>query len=205
VSSFDTLDHGWMVEFLEHRIADRRVVRLIQKWLTAGVLEDGKRTRSEMGTVQGGSISPLLANVYLHYVFDLWVQQWRSKQARGDAIVVRSADDCAPRRRGKEAEEATRPQLCCVRDEGRPLGAGVQAQAPNHRELLRSRAGVVSVTAKGAARPRQVKAMKTNASEPLMTCRKRRDGVKTGLESLARDEPGGSLLTGWAASGMKAA
>ena len=90
---FDTLVHGWLVKFIEHRVADRRVVRLIQKWLSAGVLEDGKRIRSEVGTVQGGSISPLLANVYLHYVFDLWVQRWRKKQARGDVVVVRWADD----------------------------------------------------------------------------------------------------------------
>jgi group II intron reverse transcriptase/maturase len=90
---FEAIDRGWLVKFVEHRIADRRVVRLIQKWLNAGVLEDGKRTRSEKGTVQGGSISPLLANIYLHYVFDLWVQQWRKKRARGDVIVVRWADD----------------------------------------------------------------------------------------------------------------
>ena len=90
---FDTLRHDWLVKFVEHRIADRRVVRLIQKWLAAGVLEDGKRTQSEVGTVQGGSISPLLANLYLHYVFDLWVQRWREKQARGDVVVVRFADD----------------------------------------------------------------------------------------------------------------
>jgi group II intron reverse transcriptase/maturase len=90
---FDTLDHGWLVRFIEHRVADRRVVRLIQKWLTAGVLEDGKRTRGAVGTVQGGSISPLLANIYLHYVFDLWVHRWRRKQARGEVIVVRYADD----------------------------------------------------------------------------------------------------------------
>jgi len=90
---FDTLVHGWLVKFIEHRVADRRVVRLIQKWLNAGVLEDGKRIRSEVGTVQGGSISPLLANVYLHYVFDLWVHRWRKKQARGDVVVVRWADD----------------------------------------------------------------------------------------------------------------
>jgi group II intron reverse transcriptase/maturase len=90
---FDTLDHGWLVKFIEHRVADQRIVRLIQKWLNAGVLEDGKRTRSEVGTVQGGSISPLLANVYLHYVFDLWAQRWRTKQAQGDVIVVRFADD----------------------------------------------------------------------------------------------------------------
>jgi RNA-directed DNA polymerase len=90
---FDTLDHGWLVKFVEHRVADRRVVRLIQKWLNAGVLEEGQRTRSEVGTVQGGSISPLLANIYLHYVFDLWAQRWRKKQARGAVVVVRFADD----------------------------------------------------------------------------------------------------------------
>jgi group II intron reverse transcriptase/maturase len=90
---FDAIDRGWLVKFVEHRIADRRVVRLIQKWLNAGVLEDETRTWSETGTPQGGSASPLLANVYLHYVFDLWVQRWRRTQARGDVIVVRFADD----------------------------------------------------------------------------------------------------------------
>jgi group II intron reverse transcriptase/maturase len=90
---FDTLDHDWLVRFVEQRVADRRVVRLIQKWLRAGVLEEGRRTRSEVGTVQGGSVSPLLANIYLHYVFDLWAQHWRRKRARGDVVVVRFADD----------------------------------------------------------------------------------------------------------------
>lgn len=90
---FDAIDHGWLVQFVEHRIADRRVVRLIQKWLNAGVLEEGKRIRVEEGTPQGGSASPLLANLYLHYVFDLWVEAWRRKQAGGDVIVVRFADD----------------------------------------------------------------------------------------------------------------
>ena len=90
---FDGISHAWLVKFIEHRIADRRVVRLIQKWLTAGVLEDGKRIRVEEGTPQGGSASPLLANIYLHYVFDLWVQAWRRKRARGNVIVVRYADD----------------------------------------------------------------------------------------------------------------
>jgi len=92
-SFFDGLSHEWLVKFVEHRVADRRVVRLIQKWLNAGVLEDGKRIRVEEGTPQGGSASPLLANVYLHYVFDLWVQAWRRKRAHGDMIIVRFADD----------------------------------------------------------------------------------------------------------------
>jgi RNA-directed DNA polymerase len=90
---FDTLDHGWLVRFIEHRIADRRVVRLIQKWLNAGVLEDGERRVSQVGTVQGGSISPLLANIYLHYVFDLWAHQWRRRRAQGELVLVRYADD----------------------------------------------------------------------------------------------------------------
>ena len=92
-SFFDTMKHEWIVKFLEHRVADERVVRLIQKWLSAGVLEDGKRTRSEDGAVQGGSISPLLANIYLHYVFDLWAQRWRKQPGRGEVIIVRYADD----------------------------------------------------------------------------------------------------------------
>jgi group II intron reverse transcriptase/maturase len=90
---FDSIDHGWLIKFIEHRIGDKRVVRLIQKWLSAGVLEDGKHLRMMEGTPQGGSASPLLANVYLHYVFDLWAQQWRRSRASGDVIVVRFADD----------------------------------------------------------------------------------------------------------------
>ncbi len=90
---FDTIEHDWLIEFIERRVADARVIRLLKKWLHAGVLQDGQITRSELGTVQGGSISPLLANVYLHYAFDLWVEQWRGHQARGDVIVVRYADD----------------------------------------------------------------------------------------------------------------
>src|SRR5204862_4436936 len=92
-SFFDGISHEWLVKFIEHRIADQRVVRLIQKWLNAGVLEEGKRIRLEEGTPQGGSASPLLANVYLHYVFDLWIQTWRKKRTQGEVMVVRYADD----------------------------------------------------------------------------------------------------------------
>ena len=92
-SFFDGLDHEWLVKFIEHRVADQRVVRLIRKWLNAGVLAAGQWSCSEEGTPQGGSASPLLANVYLHYVFDLWVQHWRKTKAKGDVIVVRWADD----------------------------------------------------------------------------------------------------------------
>ena len=92
-----------------------------------------------------------------------------------------------------------------MRDEGRPLEAGMQVQASNRPELLWSRAMVVSVEGKGAARPRQVRTMKTNANEPLMMCRKRMEGVETGVESQPRDKPSGYLPTGWVASGMKVA
>src|SRR6267378_5014730 len=84
---FDNLDKAWMIKFVEHRVADRRILRLIRKWLNAGVMEEGKWSDTETGTPQGSVISPLLANIYLHYVFDLWVDVWRKKCARGEVIV----------------------------------------------------------------------------------------------------------------------
>jgi group II intron reverse transcriptase/maturase len=90
---FTTLDQEWLAKFVEHRIADRRVLRLIRKWLAAGVIEDGNWSETVEGTPQGASVSPLLANVYLHYVFDLWANWWRRDCAHGDVILVRFADD----------------------------------------------------------------------------------------------------------------
>jgi RNA-directed DNA polymerase len=90
---FDSIDHGWMMRFLEHRIGDRRLLRLIEKWLKAGVWEGGRSLAAEKGTPQGAVISPLLANIYLHYVFDQWAQQWRNRHDAGDVVVVRYADD----------------------------------------------------------------------------------------------------------------
>ena len=90
---FDTIDHGWLIKFIEHRIADRRVLRLIQKWLRAGVMEQGKRVGTEVGSPQGATVSPLLANICLHYALDLWAQQWRQRHGHGDIIIVRYADD----------------------------------------------------------------------------------------------------------------
>jgi RNA-directed DNA polymerase len=92
-SFFDSVNHEWLIRFVEHRIGDPRVVRLIRKWLKVGVLEGTELTTSESGTPQGAVISPLLANIYLHYAYDLWVQQWRKQKARGNMIVVRYADD----------------------------------------------------------------------------------------------------------------
>jgi group II intron reverse transcriptase/maturase len=92
-SFFTEVSQEWVVRFLEHRIGDRRIIRLVQKWLRAGILEDGEVTIEERGTGQGSVISPLLANVYLHYAFDLWAERWRRREATGDMIMVRYADD----------------------------------------------------------------------------------------------------------------
>jgi len=92
-SFFTEVSQEWVVRFLEHRIGDKRIIRFVQKWLRAGVLEDGVVTIEEKGTGQGSVISPLLANVYLHYVFDLWAERWRRREATGDMIMVRYADD----------------------------------------------------------------------------------------------------------------
>jgi len=92
-SFFDKLQHDWLIQFVEHRIGDKRVVRLIQKWLKAGVLEEGQWIETEEGSAQGSVISPILANLYLHYALDVWVEAWRKKQAQGDMIIVRYADD----------------------------------------------------------------------------------------------------------------
>lgn len=90
---FDSINHGWLEKFLEHRIGDKRLLRLIKKWMKAGVMEQGQWKASEQGTAQGASLSPLLANIYLHYAFDLWIQQWRTREAYGEVIAVRYADD----------------------------------------------------------------------------------------------------------------
>jgi len=90
---FDAINHEWLIRFVEHRVKDKRVTRHIKKWLNAGVMEDGGWNEVEEGTPQGGSISPLLANIYLHYVFDLWANSWRTRKASGDVVMVRFADD----------------------------------------------------------------------------------------------------------------
>ena|GEM_PF-4185711 len=147
--SFDTIEHDWLIKFIEHRVADTRVVRLIKEWLRAGVLEEGRLTQSELGTVQGGSISPLLANIYLHYAFD------PVGGAMAGASCPRRRDRGALCRRWRAAKAHRRidppVQSCCARDEGGPLEAGVHAQASNHPLLLRLRGVVVSEMGKGRA------------------------------------------------------
>jgi RNA-directed DNA polymerase len=108
---FSSLDQAWLERFLEHRIADRRVLRLIHKWLRAGVIEDGEWSETEQGTAQGASISPLLASVYLHYAFALWADQWRRRHAHGDVILVRFADDYVAGFEHREDAERFRADL----------------------------------------------------------------------------------------------
>jgi group II intron reverse transcriptase/maturase len=108
---FNHLDHGKLMELLEHRIGDRRVLRLIQKWLKAGVIEDGNWSELKAGTPQGATISPLLANVYLHYVFDRWAEEWRAREATGDVLLVRYADDFMAGFQHREEAERFRAAL----------------------------------------------------------------------------------------------
>src|SRR5215813_7976434 len=110
---FGSVNHDWLIRFLEHRIGDKRIIRLIRKWLKAGILEDGIVSVADSGTGQGSVISPLFANIYLHYVFDLWAERWRRQEARGDMIVVRYADDLVA---GFEQEGDTRRFLDAMRE-----------------------------------------------------------------------------------------
>lgn len=122
---FDTIDHGWLMKFIEHRIADQRVLRHIKKWLNAGVLEDGAWRQVEQGTPQGGCISPLLANIYLHYVFDLWALRWRQTRANGDMVVVRYADDFVV---GVHNQEAARRFLVDLKERLRDFGLELHSE-----------------------------------------------------------------------------
>jgi RNA-directed DNA polymerase len=109
---FTSLDHRWLGRFLEHRIADRRILRLIRKWLSAGVIENGSWTACDEGTPQGASASPLLANVYLHYVLDLWAQRWRRRHARGEMVIVRYGDDFVAGFEHRRDAERFHAELC---------------------------------------------------------------------------------------------
>ena len=131
---FGAVSQSWLVRFLEHRVGDKRIIRLIQKWLKAGILEDGIVTVDDRGTGQGSVISPLLANIYLHYCFDLWAERWRRREAQGDMIVVRYADDLAV---GFEHEGDARRFLDAMRER---LGEFTLSLHPDKTRLIESAA-----------------------------------------------------------------
>ena len=138
-SFFDSVSQEWLTRFLNHRIGDPRILRLIQKWLKAGVLEDGVVLTSDQGTGQGSVASPLLANIYLHYVFDLWAERWRWREATGNMIIVRYADDSVP---GTHPWRFLGGAMLCERwgraPRGRPSGAGLK---PPQAAMVKSHGG----------------------------------------------------------------
>jgi len=180
---FDHINHAALLAKL-HTFP--QLHRLMKGWLKAGIMEGEVCSPAEAGTPQGGVASPLLANIALHGMEEAVTRVFpHRRRAEGNVVswsnkpkLIRYADDRAPRRRGKEKGDLE--ASCCTRDGGRPSGAGVQDQASNHLQLRELRASVVSVAGKGEPRARQVWVKQTNASEPLRTCRKRRDDVKTG-------------------------
>jgi RNA-directed DNA polymerase len=145
---FTSLDHGRLMEFLGQRIGDRRILRLIQKWLSAGIVEDGNWTESEEGTPQGATVSPLLANVYLHYVFDQWVERWRSERAGGEMLVVRYADDFVVGFQRREDAERFRAELG-----ERLAGFGLELKAEKTRLIEFGRFAAENRAARGLGKP----------------------------------------------------
>jgi len=145
---FGSVSQDWLVRFLEHRIGDKRIIRLIRKWLKAGILEDGVVMASDRGTGQGSVISPLLANIYLHYSFDLWAERWRRQEARGDMIVVRYADDLIV---GFEHEEEARRFLDAIRER---LGEFALSLHPDKTRLIEfGRQAAADRTKRGLGKP----------------------------------------------------
>ena len=196
---FDNIDHELMMRALRKHCEIPWILLYVERWLKAPMQTTaGTIMERTSGTPQGGVVSPLLANLFLHYAFDKWVTQNLSS-----VRFCRYADDGAPRRRTGGRKSSVQPS--CTRDEGGPFGVAVQAETSNHLLLLHLRDVVVSESGKGRARPCQIRTVESNANEPLMTCRKRRNDVKTGRESLTRDKSGSNLLTGQTASGIKAA
>jgi len=145
---YDTIEHGWMQKFLEHKIADRRMVRLLMKWLHAGVVENGELRAVQEGAPQGGGISPLLSNIYLHYAVDLWVRQWRRRHARGEVYIVRYADDMVLGFQYEQDARAMRPAIT-----ERLAKFGLELHAEKTRVLRFGRYACKDCKREGRARP----------------------------------------------------
>ncbi|MGH2726166.1 MAG: reverse transcriptase domain-containing protein [Actinomycetota bacterium] len=173
-SFFDSIDRKVLMEMLRGRIADETLMRLVGKCLHVGVLDGERYLEADEGTAQGSSLSPLLGNVYLHHVLDVWYEQEIRPRMSGRSALVRYADDCAPRRRGKETARSNGSSLAAREMRAGPSGSGCRTWAQTTGCCSGPMIGVVSETEK-AGPTRQVCAVKTNASEPSMTCRKRRD------------------------------
>jgi len=169
---FSSLDHQWLVKFLEHRIADWRVLRLIQKWLAAGVIENGSWTAFDEGVPQGASVSPLLANVYAHYVLDLWAHQWRRRHARGDVVIVRWADDFVV---GFEHREDAERFWAELRDRLATFGLQLHAEKTRLIEFGRKLPVIVRLVVLASRRRSSSSASRTRAGR-----RGRRDGSSCG-------------------------
>jgi len=211
---FSSLDHQWLVKFVEHRIADKRVLRLIEKWLAAGVIENGSWTAFAEGVPQGASVSPLLANIYAHHVLDLWAHQWRTRHAHGDMIIVRWADDFVV---GFEHREDAERFWAELRD--RLAQFGLELNVEKTRLIEFGRNAARDRKARGLGKPetfqflgfthicaktREVRAVQAAADHRLKTdacqaaCRQRRDGeayasAHSRAGSLARQHPARAL------------
>ena len=144
---FDTVDHGWLMRMLAHRIADRRVLRLIERWLGAGVLEGGQWKATETGTPQGSGISPILANLFLHYVVDLWVHQWRQRQTNGQIVIVRYADDMVI---GCQNEDDAKELLVALKERLNQFGLAIH-EGKNPTDRVRAPSGPATRTERDAA------------------------------------------------------
>jgi RNA-directed DNA polymerase len=147
---FVEIDHDWMLKFLEPRIADQRILRLIGKWLKAGVIEDGVRVAATKGTPQGAVISPLLANIYLDYALDQWAQQWRQRHARGQVIAVRYADDSVF---GFKSEPTARQFLAAMQDRLAKFGLRLNATKTRSMDLVGLRPSIAKAGAKTNLKP----------------------------------------------------
>jgi group II intron reverse transcriptase/maturase len=183
---FDNVSHSWLIRFLEHRIADPRIIRLIQKWLGAGILEGGVLTVSDRGTGQGSVISPLLANVYLHYGYDLWAERWRRREATGDMIIVRYADDIVV---GFEHESDARRFLDAMRERLQEFSLSLHPEKTRLIEFGRHAA--VRRSRRGLGKPKTFNFLgftfvcgKSRRGKFLLKRRSRRDRMRVKLKEI---------------------